>query len=347
MSKPFMCGDEVAVYVPEGGCDCNYTLQRVESDQYAYAYKLLMNGTQVGDLITVPFDKYVNACQLKTVDMAGYPYPDAQIGDAYLDMTFQNYPEHIYVSLASIMGGGYLIVDELPQVGDPRYIYLVDDGQGNYDRYVWDKDAEDWVNIGGTSIDLSNYYTKTEIDNLIWNIMLRFYPVGAIYTSIDDTDPGTLFGGTWTRLTDTFLYAVPSGQSDQSATTKTDGSKDAVAVAHTHTISSFSVTSNNHHHGATANGSNPAFLAMHASSASDIGVAARRVSSNASGSGNAGVPGRSWGTSYGYDAVLNTANATVTTTIPQKSTASQSPTASATNANMPPYMKVYMWKRTA
>lgn len=342
MSKPFMCGDEVAVYVPEGGCDCNYTLQRVDSDQYAYAYKLLMNGTQVGDLITVPFDKYVNACQLKTVDMAGYPYPDAQIGDAYLDMTFQNYPEHIYVSLASIMGGGYLIVDELPQVGDPRYIYLVDDGHGNYDRYVWDKDAEDWVNIGGTSIDLSNYYTKSEIDNLIGNIMLRFYPVGSIYTSLNDTDPGTMFGGTWERLTDTFLYATTSGNAD-TGTTATAGSENAIIPSHTHSIAARTVTSADHHHAATANGNTPTFLTMHGSS----GVAARRVSSNASGSGNAGVPGRSWGTDYGYDSVFYTANAKASTTIPAHNTNDATGSSSVTGANMPPYMKVYMWKRIA
>lgn len=335
MSKPFMCGDEVAVYVPEGGCDCNYTLQRVDSDQYAYAYKLLMNGTQVGDLITVPFDKYVNACQLKTVDMAGYPYPDAQIGDAYLDMTFQNYPEHIYVSLASIMGGGYLIVDELPAVGDPRYIYLVDDGQGNYDRYVWDKDAEDWVNIGGTSIDLSNYYTKSEIDNLIGNIMLRFYPVGAIYTSINDTDPGTMFGGTWTRLTDTFLLAAGSSYpaDDGTHTTATGGSP--YIQDHIHRFvqptvdggSGFLISGGQHNHNV---GYNTIKRESGSSSFRQIlGTSAEYyVATSFDGSHTHTTPNHSHsvhGGAVDYVQGVTAGNA----------------------GNMPPYLTVYMWKRIA
>lgn len=36
------------------------------------------------------------------------------------------------------------------------------------------------------------------------------YPVGAIYISVDSTDPSTLFGGTWERIEDTFLLAAGS-----------------------------------------------------------------------------------------------------------------------------------------
>ena len=34
------------------------------------------------------------------------------------------------------------------------------------------------------------------------------YPVGSIYMSSQSTDPGTLFGGTWTRIKDTFVLAA-------------------------------------------------------------------------------------------------------------------------------------------
>lgn len=33
------------------------------------------------------------------------------------------------------------------------------------------------------------------------------YPVGSIYLSVAETDPGTFIGGTWTRLQDVFLLA--------------------------------------------------------------------------------------------------------------------------------------------
>ena len=36
------------------------------------------------------------------------------------------------------------------------------------------------------------------------------YPVGSVYISTVSTSPATLFGGSWTQITDRFLYAVPS-----------------------------------------------------------------------------------------------------------------------------------------
>ena len=34
------------------------------------------------------------------------------------------------------------------------------------------------------------------------------YPVGAIYMSVNSTNPGNLFGGTWERIKDRFLLAA-------------------------------------------------------------------------------------------------------------------------------------------
>lgn len=209
MAKPYMCGDDLPVYVPEGGCDCNYTLQRVETTESAAAYQLMLNGSQVGDLIKIPFDKYVENCLLEKVVMAEVPYAGAVVGDPYLNFSFSNTEEHIYVPLASIVGGGYKIVDSLPAEGDSRYIYLVESASG-YDRYIWDVENSEWVEIGDTTIDLSDYYTKSQVDSMISNIMLRFYPIGSIYISTTSTNPGTVFGGTWQRIEDTFLLAAGS-----------------------------------------------------------------------------------------------------------------------------------------
>ena len=44
-----------------------------------------------------------------------------------------------------------------------------------------------------------------------WTTLLdAVYPVGAVYQSWSSTSPATLFGGTWVKLDDRFLYAADS-----------------------------------------------------------------------------------------------------------------------------------------
>ena len=38
----------------------------------------------------------------------------------------------------------------------------------------------------------------------------NIYPVGSIYMSVNSTNPGTLFGGTWAQIQDRFLLACGS-----------------------------------------------------------------------------------------------------------------------------------------
>lgn len=59
----------------------------------------------------------------------------------------------------------YVIVDELPQEGNPQKIYLVPDGKGGFIEYHWTGDK--WDPIGTVEIDLSNYSTTQEMMNAI------------------------------------------------------------------------------------------------------------------------------------------------------------------------------------
>lgn len=45
-------------------------------------------------------------------------------------------------------------------------------------------------------------------DGFISRMLDVFYPVGSVYISSQPTDPGTLFGGTWTRIKDSFILAA-------------------------------------------------------------------------------------------------------------------------------------------
>ena len=51
---------------------------------------------------------------------------------------------------------------------------------------------------------------KQENQALLEQILDRAYPVGSIYMSVNATSPATLFGGTWERISGRFLLAADS-----------------------------------------------------------------------------------------------------------------------------------------
>jgi hypothetical protein len=138
------------------------------------------------------------------------------------------------------------------------------------------------------------------------------YPVGSIYMSVNATNPGTLFGGTWEQIQDKFLLAAGSSYEAGSA----GGSADASVIAHTHTVTGTAASNGAHTH------------------------SMNKQWSDGSGSSSA---------------YMKTSNRTLTT----KSTASAgahthsvtgtaaSTGVAAAGKNMPPYLAVYVWKRTA
>lgn len=68
-------------------------------------------------------------------------------------------------------------VNELPATGEPNVIYLVPSTNPQTtnakDEYIYINNA--WEQIGSTAVDLSNYYTKSEVDE-------KFYESNGIYT---------------------------------------------------------------------------------------------------------------------------------------------------------------------
>ena len=134
------------------------------------------------------------------------------------------------------------------------------------------------------------------------------YPVGSIYMSVSSTSPATLFGGTWSQLTDRFLLGAGS--------TYTAGNTGGAATV---TLTTSQMPA--HTHG--TNNSSYYFSTAKALSTDSVG---RRTV----GSG---------GSNY----------ATTATTLEDLSEASAtgSTGGGGSHNNMPPYLVVYMWKRTA
>lgn len=140
--------------------------------------------------------------------------------------------------------------------------------------------------------------------------LAALYPVGSIYTNAtNSTNPGTLLGfGTWTAFgAGRVMVGFDSGDPSFDSAEETGGSKDAIVVSHTHTAT---VTDPGHVHSFSA--------------VQQIGGSYLAFSST------------------GQQAVTNTASATTGITVSNSTEGS-----SGTNANLQPYITVYMWKRTA
>jgi hypothetical protein len=147
------------------------------------------------------------------------------------------------------------------------------------------------------------------------------YPVGSIYmNATNNTNPATLLGfGTWTAFG---AGRMPVGFNSEDplfdTAEETGGSKDAIVVSHTHTATS-TVTDPGHRH----------FVGSTDSTANDGSAVAQEFVRDA-------------GVGLGPNTFTNTTTTGITVATTNASTGS-----SGTNANLPPYIVVYMWKRTA
>ena len=141
-------------------------------------------------------------------------------------------------------------------------------------------------NIAALSEQISNIGSITFDD---------IYPVGSIYMSVNSTNPGNLFGGTWTQLKDRFLLGAGS--------TYTNGSTGGEA-SHKLTVNEMP----SHSHGQYVTVGSGGSLSANCDYDSYVSGKARKsaqnVSTDPAGSGNS-------------------------------------------HNNMPPYLVVYMWQRTA
>ena len=132
------------------------------------------------------------------------------------------------------------------------------------------------------------------------------YPVGSIYISVNDTNPGTLFGGTWEQINDRFLLACGSTYSNGS----TGGS-----ATHTHTTGNHTLTVDE--------------MPSHSHDMDDAvyGNYKNRLGIRGDGGGGKGlIPSMMQTTGYSRYIPTNTGGGQA-------------------HNNMPPYLAVYMWKR--
>ena len=174
-------------------------------------------------------------------------------------------------------------------------------------------DAQGHITSGGTAVTVP---TNSNIVDLI-------YPVGSIYMSVNSTSPATLFGGTWSRITGRFLLAATdNGSSGASqAAGNTGGSANAIVPYHRHSVSAVTdgISGGSHTHTMSAEWSSGS------GSSSAYTMTANRST------GTKTVP--STGSSHNHN-------------LPSHNTNYAGTDGNTVGANMPPYLSVYVWKRT-
>lgn len=65
--------------------------------------------------------------------------------------------------------------------------------------WTWDSDTGVWKD-SVQKADLSDYYTREQVNSLLEAQKLADHPVGSIYQSTDPTSPAALFGGSWEEI---------------------------------------------------------------------------------------------------------------------------------------------------
>lgn len=197
------------------------------------------------------------------------------------------------------------------------------------------------------------------IKNEIWKTI---YPIGAIYMSVNSTNPGTLFGGTWVSWgAGRVPVGVDTSQTEFSAVEHVGGAKTQSlssdnlpshthSFAHTHGTPSTSISSSGAHtHNTTAKSLSDVMQVGstnlkwgNALSVGSIGTIVSSSSGYGSESVKINIPALSIASSGAH-----------THTVPSLTTNSQNTSTSgatgsgAAHNNLQPYITCYMWKRTA
>ena len=203
-------------------------------------------------------------------------------------------PQTITASKTFEFNNDYVIIDSVGvEVGDDS-----DDSIVVENDKIRISDSNGYSDLNKNNVSLLNDIYNTNATNPL-AFMLNVYPVGSIYLSTVNTNPGTLFGGTWERIQDRFLLGAGSSYSA--------GSTGGEA---THTLTADEMPAHTH----------PMYV--YQSNATDTwngNTGTRMVTNNDVNSGNK--------TFWESQRMGNTGGG-----LPHN--------------NMPPYLAVYMWKRT-
>lgn len=192
-----------------------------------------------------------------------------------------------------------------------------------------DKKKLDEIDIDTLKKELKAYIDQSAAS---FNID-KVYPVGSIYTSVNDTDPSNLFGGTWVRFGQgRTLVGVNSADDDFGKAERTGGEK-------THTLNANEAPRHSHY-----------ITVDEKALTGKVWNFASQGKSNGPGNSTSGVFSAGGDANSYYPSSTATASGisdgfTLNATHTHTASSGVEGGGEAHN-NMPPYITVYMWKRT-
>lgn len=135
----------------------------VAGDTVSYS-ATLQSGTKIGTL-TINSTSYDLYCSTVPTNVSDFVNDAGYITSSALD----SYYTAAQVDALISDFGGFEVVATLPtQDIKTNIIYLlgpIGTGADKYEEWIYSNNT--WVKIGETSVDLSNYYTKTEVDTAL------------------------------------------------------------------------------------------------------------------------------------------------------------------------------------
>lgn len=208
---------------------------------------------------------------------------------------------------------------------------------------------------------ISEFATKIQNNtSSLDNMLNRVYPVGSIYMSVDNTNPTTLFGGTWIAWgSGRVPVGINSNETEFNSVEKTGGAKTHTLTTeqlptHAHTIG-------NHTHNIPSLSGSTDYKNLKgnvwnmAVQSQSTGLSANGICTTiGGGTGNAGYATNSqgvalnWTDTFEIDAGHNHSITTNSSTTGQSGSGNTGNTGSGqAHNNLQPYITCYMWKRTA